>query len=85
METGIIKSYWPRRGFGFIIPDDGRQDVFMHVSAFQDNPNSDLEILQLPELAGLRVRFEAKPRNLAGARRGEIATVVKWENRNARS
>jgi cold shock protein len=35
MATGRIKWYDPRKGFGFLEPDSGGKDVFIHVSAVE--------------------------------------------------
>ena len=32
MPTGTVKWFDPRQGYGYIIPDDGGQDVFLHQS-----------------------------------------------------
>ncbi len=50
---GLVKWYKPEKGFGFIIPDDGMKDVFIHKTL--------LDKLEIPELeAGQRVNVTLK-------------------------
>jgi CspA family cold shock protein len=51
MIIGTVKFFNTTKGFGFIKPDDGSQDVFVHISAVE---RSGLKTLN----QGQKVRFE---------------------------
>ena len=53
MATGTVKWFNPARGFGFIQPDDGSNDVFVHISALE---RSDLAQL----LEGQKLQFDVE-------------------------
>jgi CspA family cold shock protein len=57
MTQGIVKWFNSTKGFGFIAPDDGGTDVFVHFSAIQDtggyrelaeNQRVDFDVIQGP-------------------------------------
>ena len=50
MNSGTVKWYDSSRGFGFIKPENGGEDVFVHATALQNAGISDLK-------DGQRVRF----------------------------
>ena len=54
MTTGTVKFFNATRGFGFISPDDGTKDVFVHVSALEGAGISHLS-------DGQKVSFDIQP------------------------
>jgi len=53
-QNGTVKFFNASKGFGFITPDDGGKDVFVHVTAVE---RSDIGVLN----DGMRVSFETEP------------------------
>lgn len=53
-QTGTVKFYNEQKGFGFIKPDGGGTDVFVHVTALEASGMS-----QLAE--GARISFDTEP------------------------
>jgi len=54
MATGTVKSFDSARGFGFITPDDGSEDVFVHISTVE---RSGLGYLS----EGQKIEFDIEP------------------------
>ena len=46
MAQGKIKWFDPKKGYGFITPDDGSKDAFLHISALEKAGISQLEVGQ---------------------------------------
>jgi cold shock protein len=51
MATGAVKWFSPEKGFGFITPDDGSADVFVHFSAISGEGYRNLD-------EGAKVEYE---------------------------
>ncbi|SKA26683.1 cold-shock protein [Consotaella salsifontis] len=43
MTTGTVKFFNPQKGFGFIQPEDGSSDAFVHISAVERAGLGDLQ------------------------------------------
>lgn len=56
METGKVKWFNKTKGFGFIQPDKGSSDVFVHISALNQAGISDLK-------DGQAVSYELESKN----------------------
>ncbi len=54
MTTGSVKWFNPTKGYGFIEPEDGSKDTFVHISAVEKAGLTGLR-------EGQRVEFELVP------------------------
>ncbi len=54
MPTGTVKWFNPAKGFGFIEPEDGSNDAFVHISAVERAGLSSLN-------EGQKVSYELEP------------------------
>ena len=54
MTTGTVKWFNASKGFGFIEPEDGSQDAFVHISAVEKAGLSNLN-------EGQRISFDLVP------------------------
>ena len=53
-QTGTVKFFNQSKGFGFITPDQGGNDVFVHVTAVERSGVGPLD-------EGMRVSFDTEP------------------------
>ncbi len=54
MPTGTVKWFNPTKGFGFIEPEDGSKDAFVHISAVERAGLSSLN-------EGQKVSYDVQP------------------------
>ena len=67
MAIGTVKFFAQDKGFGFITPDDGGQDVFVHISAIGFG-----EALK----DGQKVRYEVGQDRKTGKSKAENVSVI---------
>jgi len=53
VAMGTVKWFNPSKGYGFIIPDEGGRDLFVHITAVQKAGYTDL-------VQGVRVSYEIR-------------------------
>ena len=53
MATGVVKWFSDEKGFGFITPDEGSKDLFVHHSSIQSDGYRSLT-------EGARVEYESE-------------------------
>jgi cold shock protein len=65
MAGGTVKWFSEEKGYGFIVPDEGGEDIYVHYTAIEGAGYGSLD-------EGERVSYEP-----GESRRGEIATNVR--------
>jgi len=63
MPVGTVKWFNPTKGFGFIVPEDGTEDAFVHISAVEQAGLSALD-------EGQKLSYELQP-----GRNGRLAAA----------
>ncbi len=53
-QTGTVKFFNTQKGFGFIKPDGGGTDIFVHVTAVERSGIGEL-------MEGMRISYETEP------------------------
>ncbi len=67
MATGTVKWFSAEKGFGFITPEDGSADVFVHFSAIQGEGYRELA-------EGARVEYEVT-QGQKGPQAGNVKSI----------
>jgi CspA family cold shock protein len=69
MSTGVVKWFNGEKGFGFIKPDQGGDDVFVHASALQNSGLTDLQ-------DGQKVEYELGQDRRTGKSKAESVRLL---------
>lgn len=62
MAQGVVKWFNPTKGYGFIAPDTGGPDIFVHISAVQ---KAGMRTLNEGQKVGFEVEQQQNGRNAA--------------------
>ncbi len=68
MPTGTVKWFNPAKGFGFIEPEDGSKDAFVHISAVERAGLSSLN-------EGQKVSYDVEPGRDGKASAGNLKII----------
>ncbi len=68
MPTGTVKWFNPSKGFGFIEPEDGSKDAFVHISAVERAGLSSLN-------EGQKVSYDVEPGRDGKASAGNLKII----------
>lgn len=69
MTVGTVKFFNMTKGFGFIQPDDGSKDAFVHISALERSGISSLS-------EGQKVEYELQTDSRSGKQAAENLSIV---------
>jgi cold shock protein len=69
MAKGTVKWFNPDKGFGFIQPEDGSSDAFVHISAVERSGLNDLR-------EGQKLEFELMPDRKSGKMSAENLKIL---------
>jgi cold shock protein len=69
MAKGTVKWFNPDKGFGFIQPEDGSSDAFVHISAVERSGLNDLR-------EGQKLEFELVPDRKSGKMSAENLKIL---------
>jgi len=77
MPTGTVKWFNDAKGYGFITPDDGSEDLFAHFSAIQMDG---FKTLKEGQTVKFEVAQERASRHRASSRQLDIGAIAaRWQ------
>lgn len=76
--TGVLKTWKEDRGFGFITPNNGGRDIFIHVSALGEPSRRPVpgDIIHYQVVRDKNGKFRAINANIEGVEAGKISSIT---------